>query len=273
MLLLRGLDLNQRPLGYEFCVSRSREAHPLRVSEATLHERINLKGPRDELKELAGTFDGMLERLDAAFASQRRFVANASHELRTPLSIIRTELDVALANPRVTRTELLSMAKTVLEASERSERLIESLLTLARSDAGARRVEPVDLAEVAGEVVDQLGHHAQALGVRMESSLTPAAVEGERGLLDRLVANLVENAIRIQPSGRLDRGVHHRLGPHGSAAGKEQWGDAYRPRGGRVTVRALPPTHCRPDGLDTKCRPRTLYCSVSRHGAPRIGRR
>jgi signal transduction histidine kinase len=116
-----------------------------RLEGSNLHERINLQGPQDELKELADTFDQMLARLDTAFESQRRFVANASHELRTPLAITRTEVDVTLADPDVSRAELRSMAERVREASERSERLIEGLLTLARSERQLRAREPVDL--------------------------------------------------------------------------------------------------------------------------------
>ncbi len=112
-----------------------------RVSGENLGERIALEGPADELKELADTFDRMLERLDHAFASQRHFVANASHELRTPLAIMRTEVDVALADPDASQTELREMGEAVRETIDRCERLIESLLVLARSEAatGGRR--------------------------------------------------------------------------------------------------------------------------------------
>ena len=109
-----------------------------RVSGENLGERIGLVGPADELKELADTFDGMLERLDAAFASQRHFVANASHELRTPLAIMRTEVDVALADPDPEVRELRAMGEAVRETIDRCERLIESLLMLARSEAATR---------------------------------------------------------------------------------------------------------------------------------------
>ena len=115
------------------------------ISERTLDARIALDGPRDELRELADTFDSMLERLEAAFDSQRRFVANASHELRTPLAIVRTELDVTLDDPDADRDELRSMALVVRDANERMERLIASLLALASSEAGivqARRRRP-----------------------------------------------------------------------------------------------------------------------------------
>jgi signal transduction histidine kinase len=109
-----------------------------RLEGSNLHERINLEGPEDELKELADTFDQMLARLDTAFETQRRFVANASHELRTPLAIARTEVDVALADPDATPAELRAMAGRVREASQRSERLIEGLLMLARSERQLR---------------------------------------------------------------------------------------------------------------------------------------
>jgi signal transduction histidine kinase len=120
-----------------------------RVSQDNLDERIGLEGPRDELKELADTFDGMLGRLSAAFASQRRFVANASHELRTPLTVIRTELEVTLADPTATTAELRAMGETVRDATLATERLIQALLTLARSEGGVQRRDPVDLAEAA----------------------------------------------------------------------------------------------------------------------------
>src|SRR4029453_15184086 len=109
-----------------------------RLSERTLHQRITLEGPDDELKELADTFDGLLARLDAAFDAQRRFAANASHELRTPLAISRTEVDVALADPDTPNAELRAMAERVRDATGRSERLIEGLLTLARSEQAPR---------------------------------------------------------------------------------------------------------------------------------------
>src|ERR671928_1513815 len=120
-----------------------------RVSQDTLDERIALHGPRDELKELADTFDEMLERLSSAFASQRRFVANASHELRTPLTVMRTELEVTLADPDATNEELREMAESVHEAMDRTERLVQALLMLARSEGAIARRDPVDLASAA----------------------------------------------------------------------------------------------------------------------------
>jgi len=171
-----------------------------RLSQDTLHERISLHGPDDELKELADTFDAMLERLDAAFAGQREFVANASHELRTPLTIIRTELDVTLADPAAGEPDYRRMAETVRVATERSEQLIDSLLTLARADGRLAR-EPVDIAEVVGHALRDAAGLAALRHVTVEERLGDAVVLGERALLERLAANLVENALRHNVDG------------------------------------------------------------------------
>jgi signal transduction histidine kinase len=167
-----------------------------RLEGSTLHERLNFQGPQDELKELADTFDQMLGRLDAAFETQRRFVANASHELRTPLAIARTEVDVALADPDSGTDELRAMAGRVLEANQRSERLIEGLLTLARSERQLRAREPVDLAVAAADALAVAAPEVERLGLRVSRMLGAAPVAGDRALLERLVANLVENAVR-----------------------------------------------------------------------------
>jgi signal transduction histidine kinase len=176
-----------------------------RVSQDNLDERIALVGPRDELKELADTFDAMLERLSAAFASQRRFVANASHELRTPLSVIRTELDVTLSDPHATAGELRAMAETVRDATAATERLIQALLTLARSEAGVTRRDAADLADAAREAIAHSQREAAAADLQVHASLDPAPVRGDRRLLERLVANLVENAVRHnRPGGAVE---------------------------------------------------------------------
>jgi len=167
-----------------------------RVSAENLGERIALHGPQDELRELADTFDTMLARLEATFTSQRHFVANASHELRTPLAIMRTEVDVALADPDAPPEELRRMAEAVRESIDRCERLIEGLLTLARSEAATGREETVDLAALAGDCITDL--HARAVDARVEvrDELAPAPVRGEAALLERMIANLIDNGIR-----------------------------------------------------------------------------
>jgi signal transduction histidine kinase len=175
-----------------------------RVSSENLGERIALHGPADELKELADTFDGMLGRLDAAFASQRYFVASASHELRTPLAIMRTEVDVALADPDATVGDLRSMGATLCDMVDRCERLIASLLLLARSEGAVRRVEAADLAVLAGDCVTDLHVVARDARVAIDSELSPAPTSGDPNLLERLIFNLIDNGIRHNvPDGRL----------------------------------------------------------------------
>jgi signal transduction histidine kinase len=172
-----------------------------KLSEENLHERIALDGPDDELKELADTFDAMLARLEAAFESQKRFVANASHELRTPLSIMRTEVDVALANPDASPDELRRMAEVVRRATERSDALIDGLLLLARSDRGPAAMNPVDLAALAEEALTQSGAEAAAAGVETKAQFDTAPTTGDAALLGRLAGNLIENAIRHNERG------------------------------------------------------------------------
>jgi signal transduction histidine kinase len=172
-----------------------------RLSQENLNERIALRGPDDELKELADTFDAMLARLEAAFASQRRFVANASHELRTPLSVIRSQIDVALADPQASVADLRAMGETVRDATERCERLIDSLLVLARSDRGLTAGDLVALHEVTADAAAQSQGEATAAGVSLDLDLSPVTVRGDRGLLERLVTNLIQNAVRHNHAG------------------------------------------------------------------------
>jgi signal transduction histidine kinase len=187
-----------------------------RVSGENLGERIALKGPADELKELADTFDGMLSRLDGAFASQRHFVANASHELRTPLAIMRTEVDVSLADPDAGVEDLRRMGDAVRETIDRCERLIEGLLMLARSEAAVGREEPADLAGLAADCITDLRARAEEAHVSVRDELAPAWTRGEPALLERMIANLLDNGIRHnEPGGWLrvstrsrDRRVH-----------------------------------------------------------------
>ncbi len=166
-----------------------------RASASTLHERIAMQGPSDELSELADTFDAMLARLETAFAAQREFVANASHELRTPLSIMRTEVDVTLADPRATSADLRRMADTVRTAIARSEDIIDKLLVLAESGQLVD-TETVHLEALTAEVVRRRTDAAQARGLSFALDLREAPVQGDRALLERLVDNLVGNAVR-----------------------------------------------------------------------------
>ncbi|HXD66570.1 MAG TPA: HAMP domain-containing sensor histidine kinase [Solirubrobacteraceae bacterium] len=166
-----------------------------RVSGENLGERIDLRGPADELRELADTFDGMLARLDSAFASQRHFVANASHELRTPLAIMRTEVDVALADPDASAAELREMGEAIRDTVDRCERLLASLLLLARSEAATGQEEPVDLAALAADCITDLWAPAEEAQVEIHDDLEPAWTNGHPGLLERLIANLIDNGI------------------------------------------------------------------------------
>ncbi|GAA1100302.1 sensor histidine kinase [Nocardiopsis composta] len=171
-----------------------------RLSERSLHERIALGGPDDEIRELADTFDAMLERLDRAFDGQRRFVANASHELRTPLAINRTLLEVALSDPEAS-ADLKSVGRTLLETNSRHERLIDGLLFLAKSDRELEVRTAVDMGEVAETVLSQHTAEIDSSGLTVRTDLRPAAVTGDPVLLERLVGNLVENALRYNVEG------------------------------------------------------------------------
>ncbi|WP_329221744.1 HAMP domain-containing histidine kinase [Streptomyces sp. NBC_01485] len=165
------------------------------VASSDLSRRIELDGPDDELKELADTFDEMLDRLQRAFTAQQRFVGNASHELRTPLAINRTLLEVHLSDPGAPM-ELQQLGKTLLATNERSEQLVEGLLLLARSDNQIVERKPVDLAEVAEQAVDQMHGEAAAKGVVIRGEQKPAVVQGNGVLLERIALNLVQNAVR-----------------------------------------------------------------------------
>ena len=167
------------------------------ASEQNLSQRIALQGPRDELRELADTFDTMLERLDRAFTGQRQFIANASHELRTPLTVMRTAMDVVLAKPEPTRQELVSMAAEVRQAVDHCERLIEALLVLARNDQARALTDPLDLAAVAEDALE--GRAAN--GITTITTLAEAPVTGDGVLLERLVGNLLDNAERYNVAG------------------------------------------------------------------------
>ena len=167
------------------------------AGERNLSQRLALAGPRDELRELADTFDDMLERLDRAFTSQQQFIANASHELRTPLTVMRTSIDVVLAKPDPTNDELISMSTDVRQAVDHAERLIGALLTLARNEQAHPDSAPLDLADIAEDALD--GRSSPE--VTTLTTLDPAPVDGDRTLLERLVGNLLDNAAQYNVPG------------------------------------------------------------------------
>ena len=172
-----------------------------RASERHLGERLALDGARDELKELADTFDDMLERLDGAFATQRRFVANASHELRTPLTVMRTAIDVTLAKPAPTARQLTDMAVRVRRSIDRAEAMIEALLTLAVSDQGKLSTEFTDLATWAEDAIDAVAPEIERLNLNVDAKYDPAETIGDPQLLERMIWNLVDNAVRHNKPG------------------------------------------------------------------------
>ncbi len=166
------------------------------ISASNLHARLALAGPDDELTELGDTFDGLLARLEAAFDAQRQFVANASHELRTPLARQRTLIEVALADPEPSVAALRDACVRVLATGEQQERLIEALLTLSRSQRGLDRREPLDLAALTGEVLLARRPEAEQRGLAVAATLSSAPAPGDAWLAGRLVANLIDNAMR-----------------------------------------------------------------------------
>jgi signal transduction histidine kinase len=165
------------------------------ISEQNLHERLALDGPSDELRKLGDTIDGLLTRLESAFSAQRLFVANASHELRTPLTLERAVVEVALADPDASAQTLRATCERVLAASGHQEQIIDALLTLARCQSGLGRNQPFCLDQVAADVMTGRERDAERLGLRVGTSLARAPAAGDVTLVERLVANLVDNAV------------------------------------------------------------------------------
>ncbi|GAA1094426.1 sensor histidine kinase [Nocardiopsis metallicus] len=205
VLILVGVTLLAALAGWVIAGGPLRRLHRVTeaartLSERDLHSRLDLRGPDDEFRELGDTFDDMLSRLERAFDSQRRFVANASHELRTPLSVQRAALEVPLAQDRVPE-DLRPAFRRALDSVGRSEALISGLLLLARSDRGPARTREVDLAEVVGDVAAQYAGAAEEEGVDLRVDVESARVDGDPVLLEQLVRNLVENAVRYNTPG------------------------------------------------------------------------
>ncbi|MGV9762192.1 sensor histidine kinase [Micromonospora tulbaghiae] len=191
-----------------------------RLGEATLDERIGWSGADDEVAELAETFDAMLDRISGAFEAQKRFVANASHELRTPLAVMRTEIDVTLSDDDADLAEYRRMAGVVRDASERANGLVDALLVLARSEAQTgrrlgRRAES-DLAIGTANALSAVSREVERIGLKVHTSLRPAPVVGDPGLLDRLAGNLVENAVRYNH-------LHGRIWVRTGTDGERSW--------------------------------------------------
>jgi signal transduction histidine kinase len=171
------------------------------ISAGSLHQRLALAGPDDEIRRLGDTLDDLLARLEGAFEAQRRFVANASHELRTPLTLERTLLQVALADPDASAATLRATCEELLASGRDQERLLEALLTLASSERGLERREPVDLAGLAGRVIERAGAEIERLRLQLETSLEPASAGGDPALLERLISNLIDNAVLYNTEG------------------------------------------------------------------------
>jgi signal transduction histidine kinase len=172
-----------------------------RIGATDLSRRIHLKGPDDELKKLADTFDAMLARLDTSFRSQRRFVADASHELRNPLAIIQTNLDVALDDERASPPERKRATDAIRRATTRMSRLVDDLLVLARQEGAEQPRAMTNLCTVVGEVSEEFFARAGEAGIDVTVACTTAEANVDPDAIRRAVANLVDNAIRFSPPG------------------------------------------------------------------------
>jgi signal transduction histidine kinase len=171
------------------------------ISAASLAERLALEGPDDELRQLAGTFNGLLARLEASFRAQRQFIANASHELRTPLARQRVISQVALADPAASADSLRAAHERVLASGAEQQQLIDALLALAQGQAGLDTTEPVNLADVTRQVAAARRADADHRNLTVHLKLSPALTAGSPRLIEQLAANLVDNALRHNLAG------------------------------------------------------------------------
>jgi signal transduction histidine kinase len=195
------------------------------ISAGTLSERLALQGPNDEFKQLGDTLDDLLARLEASFEAQRRFVANASHELRTPLTVERTLLQVALADPGVSVATLRAVCEELLASGRDQEQLLEALLTLTSSERGIDRTDPLDLSELTGRVLAARRSEMAGRSLSVAATLRPAPVSGDGALLERLAANLVDNAVHYNHDGG-EIALATDAGPDGSWLSIENTGAA-----------------------------------------------
>ncbi|HEY6530729.1 MAG TPA: HAMP domain-containing sensor histidine kinase [Acidimicrobiales bacterium] len=183
------------------------------IQASDLSRRINLGGPDDELRRLADTFDGMLGRVDEAFESQRQFIHEASHELRNPLAVIRTNIEVTLADPDASAEDLRHTAEVVERASERMSRLVDDLLIYARKGTLSRELVPVDVASLIDDAADEFAAPAEAAGLHLDREAPKGLwVAGDRLALRQALANLLANAVRLTPPGA---GIRVRAGREG----------------------------------------------------------
>ncbi len=183
-----------------------------RISSASLHERLDLDGPQDELKELGDTLDDLFGRLDAAFEAQRQFVANASHELRAPLTRQRALIQVALADPDAHPASLRAAHERVLASEQQLEQMIDALLTLTRGQAGLERREHLDLAAITSRALLARESDAPGHDLDVRATLSPAPSAGDPRLVERMIANLLDNAIAHNiPQGHVEiaTGIRH----------------------------------------------------------------
>jgi signal transduction histidine kinase len=201
LALLAGWLVAGRMLGPIRTITRTAR----RISSTSLHERLALDGPQDELKELGDTLDDLFGRLDAAFEAQHQFVANASHELRAPLTRQRALIQVALADPDANFASLRTAHERVLASERQLEQMIDALLTLTRGQAGLERRERLDLAALASKALLAGESDAAGRDLDIRATLAPAPTAGDPRLVERLIDNLIDNAIRHNiPQGHVE---------------------------------------------------------------------